>query len=284
MDGELRRSQRRACLETGDSARLSHARGLVRAGQFETARTVLCETLGAGRVDESILLLLRDLALAGEVVGNFPHDRVPTAPVDLVVNGSLAGCRGLAEVAPTIAFAGQDSAFPVEALVTLFSRCAPKFRCSRVMDERVLDLCVPLQPAWRLAPGYAAGSLRIVSLPTAVKFRRRLLRPASAVVLLVGEGDRHSDLEDFVESLRLDLRLATGARLDSLPVVIQYPSRREALQHAELSGRLGLGAAGWAVVERDQGAGSTGVPELLATLLLEVARGVNGLVRPRSRG
>ena len=284
MDQELRRNQRRACLETGGSARLSHARGLARAGHFETARAALAETLGAGRLEESTLLFLRDLALRGEHVGGPPQDRVPTAPVDLIVNGSVPGCRGLAEVAPAVAFVGQDSASPVEALLTLFSRCAPRCRSYRVMDERVLELCVPLQPAWRLGLGYAAGSLRILSLPNAVKFRRPLLRSASAVVLVVGEGDRPTELEALVDGLRRDLRLTTGARLESHPLLIQYRSRREALQHVELSSRLGLPGAGWAVVERDAEGGLVGLPELLAALLLEVARGVSGLVRPRSRG
>jgi hypothetical protein len=229
--------------------------------------------LAARNVESEGLRLLRDLAERDGIVGRGVRRRDPRAQLDLVVGGPTGVQLGLAEVRPTIAFVGANAACAVQRVLALFSQESrpegARVRCCRILGERVLDVRVPLRAPWRLAPGFAAASVRVVNLPSAdraTKFRRKLLRSVSAFALVLSDD---GDDEDVIRRLARDLRRSAGVNLKDTPLVVLDPSGAEAQRHAA----LGMPAAAWAAADA--------LPEALATLLLDVAQGAHWLARPR---
>jgi hypothetical protein len=249
--------------------------------------------MAARLIDTDTLTLVRDMARRSGRAGLAALHPKPHTQVELVVRGSITGPQGLAELAPTVAFVGPPEAHPwrsVERLLALFSRAGPQPRACELVrsyvawgGERVLEFRVPLRTKWLISPGYEANTLRVLNLPgdpASTKLRRRLLRSASALAVVVEEGADEDRAAGAVDELAADLRRASGRSLDGFPLLLQYATRGDALNHPRLIERLELPSASWAVVDPSSKT-PEGAVEALALLLLEVRRGVRGLIRPR---
>jgi hypothetical protein len=290
VDSLLRQSERIARALPGDRrTALAHARELARAGRLEPAREVIHSSLTSRTIDSEMLALVRDMALRTAHAGQPAPHPAPHTQIDLVVRGSIAGRHKLAEVVPTVAFLGAPDAWrSVQRLLELFSSAGPQPRACELVrsyvawgGERVIEFRVPLRVGWLVSPGYEARSLRVLNLPGAAastKFRRRLMRSASAFAVVVDPEADDDAVVLGVRELAADLRRAGGHSLDGFPLLLQYASAEEADRHGALTAALGLPAAAWTIAAPDADAAPV---ETLALLLLELGRGVQNLVRPR---
>jgi hypothetical protein len=263
MDGTLRTQDRalRRRARGEPLAALALARQLLRADRPGEAREILAERLAAGCLEGEVLGALAEIGWqTGRLEGD-PRRERPRTHVDLLAarrRGRLGQPR---EVVPGIAVAGQGSYELAEGLLKRLA-CAAQARPYRCHGQSHIAFQLRLPSPWQLATGYVCRSVRLFTVPLgveSVKLRRRLLRSTSA--LLLAPSAREEEL------LELD-RLSEAFRRVHACAPRAFPVVRTGAEEP-------LGFEGAPRCSGDD------LLEALALLLAEVARGVEGFVRPR---